>query len=414
MQALLFILLAISSLAWATPDLDAEFKRMLKTHGLTPQSEQTYCYEQAQVVQGVSVSKPQRIASLTKILTSLMVSETMDLTHKFTTKFHLGNDGLHIEGGNDPYFEEEKILLLMKALHSQGYKKLKQITFDENFQFYDIALGSYLEITQGLIRARIAFYFNPKNAKAIREKWQTVLNFAKEEGVYLDPTLPLVSVEKVRFAKINPFLQENPQVYTHSSKPLHSLMKSMNVMSKNLVAQNLYLLALKVKSVSEFMSGWGFHPSIYKIYNGSGLPMVNGNSRLDNLLSCEGVLKVMKLFDLSVQKQNFHLSDVMAVTGGKDLGSFRSRFGSYPQTHDAVIAKTGTLMHSSALGGFLFTDEQIPFAVLNHTTNTANARSFQEAFVASMFDELGTPVPMIYEKLSIFPWDDSEFLVAAQ
>jgi D-alanyl-D-alanine carboxypeptidase len=118
----------------------------------------------------------------------------------------------------------------------------------------------------------------------------------------------------------------------------------------------------------------------------------------------------VSLLSDSLAIQKLKLSDVMAVNGGKDLGSFRTRFKEYPETHEAVISKTGTLKHTSTLAGVLLTDSVVPFAILNTTTAPATARKLQDKFVSKMFDQLGTPAPEAYSKLSIFPWDGTDFL----
>jgi D-alanyl-D-alanine carboxypeptidase len=104
----------------------------------------------------------------------------------------------------------------------------------------------------------------------------------------------------------------------------------------------------------------------------------------------------------------------MAVSGGKDIGSFRDRFLDYPDLHESIISKTGTLKHTSSLAGILLINGDIPFAILNHTTNSAGARKFQDRFVSKMFDHLGVPTPLDYTKISIFPWDDSDFLITSR
>jgi D-alanyl-D-alanine carboxypeptidase len=242
--------------------------------------------------------------------------------------------------------------------------------------------------------------------KLIRSKWLIAHEFAREENVDFDKTItPSINAKTVSLIAVNPLIGLAPTVYTHTSKPLHSILKSMNVMSKNLVAQNVFLEAGRVKSFETLMSEVGIERKSFQIYNGSGLPVKTTNTRKDNLASCRTVIKVIGLLSESVKKHGLILSDVVAVNGGEDLGSFRERFLKFPETHEAVISKTGTLMHSSTLAGVLLIDGQVPFAVLNHTTNVSNAKKFQDSFVSRIFHHLGEPTPMDYSKISIFPWD---------
>lgn len=414
MKRLLFALsiLSFSAFGQAPAALVSDFKTMLPKYGISPVAEQTFCYKQDGVVQGYQVDKLQRIASVTKLLATYAASETLDLNKVFETKLYISGDKLHIAGSRDPYFEEEKMMLLMKALNELGYKSFKSVTFDKDFLFTDVALQSHQDITTEHTRLRVATYLNSKNVTFIRGKWQAAYAFAKEENVDLDKAAPpSLNATTVAISAVNPLANLAPTVYIHKSKPLHSLLKSMNVMSKNLVAQNVYLEAGRVKKFETLMTEKGIDSKSYKIYTGSGLPIKTAKTRVDNLASCRMVIKVVELLSESIKKHNLVLSDVVAINGGEDLGSFRERFLKHPETHEAVLSKTGTLMHASTLAGVLLVNGELPFAILNHTTNVTNAKKFQDSFVARLFHHLGEPTPMDYSKISIFPWDGTTALL---
>ena len=414
MKRLLFLMSIISFSAFGqTPaDVVSDFKTMLPKNGISPIAEQTFCYNQSGNVEGYQVDKLQRIASITKLLSTFAASETLDLNKRFETKLYISGDKLHIAGSRDPYFEEEKMMLLMKALNDLGYKSFKSVTFDKDFLFTDVALQHHQNITTAHTRLRLATYLNSKNIKFLRTQWLTTYNFAKEENVDLDKTItPSVNAATVTLSDINPLIKLSPSIYIHKSKPFHALLKSMNVMSKNLVAQNVYLEAGRVKKFETLMTENGIDAKSYKIYNGNGLPIKTTKSRTDNLASCRTVIKVIALLNESVKKHNLTLSDVVAVNGGEDLGSYRDRFKLHPETHEAVLSKTGTLMHSSTLAGVLLIDGQVPFAILNHTTNVSNAKKFQDSFVSRLFYHLGEATPIDYSKISIFPWDGTSELL---
>ena len=403
---LLLSIISFSALGQDTAALISDFKTMLPKSGITPVAEQTFCYNQSGTVEGYQVDKLQRIASVTKLLSTYAASETLDLNKHFETKLYISGDKLHIEGSRDPYFEEEKLLLLMRALNELGHTTFKSITFDKNFIFTDVSLSSHQDITPIHTRSRLLAYFNKNNSKLLREKWLIAYEFAKEENVDLDKSnIPQVTALAVTLSETNPLLELAPAVYVHKSKALHSILKSMNVMSKNIVAQNIYLESALVKKFEILMTEVGIDKKTYQIHNGSGLPVKTPNTRKDNLASCRTVIKVIGLLGESLKKHNLVLSDVVAVNGGQDLGSFRERFLNYPETHEAVLSKTGTLMHSSTLAGVLLIGDQVPFAILNHTTKVANAKKFQDSFISRLFHHLGEPTPMDYSKISIFPWD---------
>lgn len=407
-------LLLTSAVNAANPALTSEFKTLVTKSKLGPVTDQAYCYAKDGATSGYQTEKLQRIASVTKVITTFLASETMDLKRSFTTKFYIGKDSLHIEGGRDPYFEEDKLLLLLKALNELGYTSFKKVTFNRDFLFYDIAMGEYEKITPEKSRARLGFYLLGKNPASVRAKWQAIRKFAGEEGLDLEVNSPSLIAGSVSIADINPLQNENPVVFIHQSKPLHSLLKTMNVQSKNYVAENIYEAGQKIKNISTLLTENGINPATFKIANGSGLPIIIGKTRTDNLASCNTVLKIISLLAQSIVKHNLELSDIMAVNGGKDLGSFRERFQDYPETHESVLSKTGTLKHTSSLAGILLINGNVPFAILNHTVNSSAARKFQDRFVSRMFDHLGVATPLDYTKISIFPWDDSDFLVQSR
>jgi D-alanyl-D-alanine carboxypeptidase len=299
----------------------------------------------------------------------------------------------------------------MKSLNDLGYKSFKKVTFDSHFKFYDLALESHANITPLMTKERLAIFFSNKNSAYIKSKWAMINKFAQEENIDLDPSIiPTIEAVSVQLSEANPLGNLSPSLYIHRSRPLHSILKSMNVMSKNLVAQNIFLEASSVKKFEKLMAENGIDLKTYQILNGSGLPVKSANFRRDNLATCRTVIKVVELLNKSIETKNFFLSDIVAVNGGKDLGSFRERFKLQPETHEAVLSKTGTVANTSTLAGVLMMENQLPFAILNSTSRPSLGRTFQDNFVARMFHHLGAPVPISYTKLSIFPWDGEEFL----
>lgn len=413
-KALTFVALGLlTTSVWANPSLTQDFRNLLVRYKIGALANQAYCYQNPNGdIDGYQVSKLMPIASVTKLFTTYFAAELLDLNKRYETKIHIKGDALHIEGSHDPYFEEEKMLLLMKALNERGYTRFKTVTFDNKFKFSDVALGEYQVITSSHIRGKIATYFNSEgNRTYIRNKWSTVVKFATEEGVNLEKELaPQMVATSVKLSDVNPIEGQQEAILIHKSKPLHQILKAMNVMSKNLVAEYVYQEASQVKNFSIFMKERGFDTSKINFYNGSGLPVKNGKSRKDNLTTCSIVLKMSELLNESLRSKGFNPSDLIAINGGQDNGSFRDRFEDFPETHRAVISKTGTLAIASTLAGSLETlNGEIQFAVLNKPSSSAAARNFQDHFVSRMFHHLGEAAPIPYEKISIFPWDDSPY-----
>ncbi len=396
----------------ANPEaLRADFARMVGAQKIGALSDQAFCYLEGGQVRGHQVEKLQRIASVTKLFTTFHATETLDLHRRYETRIVVTNDELHISGGGDPYFEEEKLLLLMRALNDLGYRRFKRVTFDRNFLFYDLTLNEYAEIGPEQIRTRLAFFLSSRNSAAVDSAWRRVKRFSGEEGVDLSGSVPKLTADTVSVSDRNPLAYQSSTTYIHRSRPLHALLKTMNVQSKNLVAELIYREATRSKSLGQILREKGIPASSFQVYNGSGLPILSGNNRQDNLASCRTVLAVISLLEEGTRRQRLNLSQLVAVNGGADLGSFRTRFRGQPETHGAVISKTGTLKNSSTLAGVLLIGDKIPFAILNHTTNMPAVRNFQDQFVARMFHHLGLPSPEAYQKISIFPLDESPFFL---
>lgn len=410
----LMALFSFTALAQDYKGLNLDFKTLTPKAGVGQLSEQSYCFQDQNGVHGYQVDKLQRIASVTKVISTYFASETLDLKKHYETKIYISGDKIHISGSQDPYFEEEKILLLMQALNEKGFKSFKSLTFDSKFKFFDIPLQAHQDVGVSDTKSRLIAYFNIKNQALIKEKWTTISRFAAEEGINLDKANPPgVTISSIEYREQNPLQDSAPEVFIHQSRPLHHLLKAMNVMSKNYLAQNIFIESSQVKTFNNLLVEAGINLESIKIYTGSGLPIKTGQLRKDNLASCRTVIKIVELLIKSLSKHGLELSDVLAVNGGKDLGSFRERFLNYPETHEAVISKTGTLMHASTLAGALLMSDKVPFAILNQTTNIKNAKKFQDRFVARMFDQLGHPLPMDYQKISIFPWEGEDFLIEA-
>ena len=410
MMKLTFFIFFLTFNICAQDDLaTAHFHDLVTRYQLGPVKDQSFCYMENDKLIGYRQNKLQRIASLTKLFTTFLASENLDLNQSFRTTFYVSKDWLHIEGSEDPYFEEEKLLLLFKALNELGHHQFKKVTFSEKFHFYDLAMGSYLDITSTESLKRLNHYLNRKNQVEVNQKWKTVIKFALEEGVQLLPDAPSLSADQV-FVENNFKGSDEFTAYTHDSKKLYSLLKTMNVQSKNFVSENIFKMASKVKTIDALLLEKEISKDSFMIKNGSGLPILSGVKRMDNLSTCETVLKVMNLLVESMKKHNILLSEILAVNGGLDFGSFRERFKDFPETFQSVLAKTGTLKNTSSLAGILLTSVQRPFAILNHTSRTEAARRFQDHFVAKLFDLIGPSQPLVYQKISIFPWDETPFL----
>lgn len=400
--------------SWANT-LNSDFKTLLAKYGVGALSEQSFCYvNSSDEIAGHQVSKAMPIASVTKLFTTYFSVKMLDLNQTYTTNFYISGKHLHIEGGRDPYFEKEKMLLLIKSLNDLGFEQFDKVTFDSNFRFSDVSLGRHQRLTNDHTKEKILKYFNTgKNRTFIDSKWNETVKFAGEENVDLPSNVKLkMSVQEVSLKeKSSIFKRFSHYSFKHESRPLHSTIKSMNVLSNNLVAQYLFEESSKKMNFVDFLKREGISTAGLAFYNGSGLPTYIENIRKDNLASCSTVISLLDKLKKAVEEKKFALEELVAVSGGLDLGSFRERFIKFPEAQQSVWAKTGTLNVSSTLAGLINTTTgTIPFAILNKTSKTSAAREFQDNFVSRLFHHLGNSNIIPYEKISIFPLEDKPFL----
>jgi D-alanyl-D-alanine carboxypeptidase/D-alanyl-D-alanine-endopeptidase (penicillin-binding protein 4) len=182
----------------------------------------------------------------------------------------------------------------------------------------------------------------------------------------------------------------------------------MNLESNNLIAQNVYSEASFVKSFPDLMLDKGVEEESFKIYSGSGLPVMTSPGRLDNLATCQMILRVISLLPESLRRHDLELSDVIAVAG-KESGTLAGRFSFTPEASGAVLAKTGTLRDTSSLAGVILARDLVPFVILNHTTQTDNARKLQDIMVSKIIQDYDGTTPIDYTKMNHSIWD-GEFL----
>ncbi len=404
---LLSLVMSLKALALSPNAITSSFKSLNSKYAIGPLNQQSFCYIQNQSVEGYRTSSLQKIASVTKLLTTYFASETLDLSKTYKTKIYLTKDSMHIEGGGDPYFDAEKLLLLFESLNKLGYKVFKKVTFDKNLIFYKID-DRQVDVTIEKTRTRLSEYLGVNNLKILNYKWKEFQILALREGVRLSYKVPRILSTNVQYEAENPLLNESYSMYVHESKPLYKILKVMNLESNNLIAQNVYSEASLVKSFPDLMLDKGVEEESFKIYSGSGLPVMTSPGRLDNLATCQMILRVISFLPESLRRHDLELSDVMAVAG-KDSGTLAGRFSFTPEASGAVLAKTGTLRDTSSLAGVILARDLVPFVILNNTTQTDNARKLQDIMVSKIIQDYDGTTPIDYTKMNHSIWE-GEFL----
>lgn len=400
MKWLLGLILSTAN-AWADPV--ALFKQNFPARSLGPLAEQAFCYEDDNGVKGDYRGQHlQRLASVTKLFTTLIALENISIDKTWTTEFWLKGDRLHIKGGLDPWFEEEKIFGLIADLQKLGVKKISQLSFDSQFVFTDTALSRHTLPSSAMTLEALKRYFNAsgKLSPVALQRLKAVKDFQKEEHLSIPlPTSGIVTPLLTHSAQ-NPLQgQVGVKVLKHQSKPLPVILKAMNAMSKNMVSHLLFEQAGKVRALKDVLLKYKIQPAEYKFHNGSGLPVIQGESRVDNLATCFAILKLLSALEKRALELQVPLDELIAV--GSDLGSFKDRFLTDLPLKDAVMAKTGTLKHSSSLAGWIEAPTPVKFAILNHTSATMPARNWQDSFLSRWMN--GQALSRGYVRVNIYP-----------
>src|SRR4051812_48535602 len=104
-SAILFLILFSTAVFGQSDALTDEFLSNLSRYSITDKGQQAYCYQKAGAIQGYQVNRLQRIASVTKLITTFFAAELSDLNRRFETKIYIADGNMHIAGGDDPYWE---------------------------------------------------------------------------------------------------------------------------------------------------------------------------------------------------------------------------------------------------------------------------------------------------------------------
>jgi serine-type D-Ala-D-Ala carboxypeptidase/endopeptidase (penicillin-binding protein 4) len=153
-----------------------------------------------------------------------------------------------------------------------------------------------------------------------------------EEGIRVDGT--------AQARHIKPTAEESIELARRESPPLPQVLQVVNKVSQNLHAELVLRAAQKKMPFKDFITLAGIDPKDISLEDGSGM------SRL-NLISPKAVVQLLRFIEKQGQLDLFR--DFLAI--GAEDGTLRNRFDKSPKAK-AIRAKTGTLSHVSALGGY--------------------------------------------------------------
>ncbi len=342
--------------------ITADVRRIMDREGST-KTGSSFCYAMENgKVQGVNPDKPVRIASVMKILTTFWAVESLGgPDFRFTTKiyYQASNKEMHIEGSQvpDPFFDRDRLFLLIADLNKAGIKQVNRLTADENFDVdYEATESQYnpayahkinhagKALAEDDIKAKLEDGFNTANwwkSKAAR--------YRQARAHSASPALPAelsFKAETVDVVQNNPLAgKPGVVVYEIKSAPLKMYLKQMNILSVNPMADELFAALGGRKEFLLFMKEkMGFE--LDGVHSGSGLPLAN--PRVDTTVTCADVVEIVRQLDLDLEKvYNMDLADVMMVAG-VDTGGGHATFSDRTRS---LIVKTGTVNGGKNLAG---------------------------------------------------------------
>jgi D-alanyl-D-alanine carboxypeptidase/D-alanyl-D-alanine-endopeptidase (penicillin-binding protein 4) len=396
LSLLLLSLVAVQT--FASDRTDNDWSQQLRGQGLD-KNEQAYCFTDDQgKLQGKNPDLRVRIASVSKLFVSLWSLQKLGINHKFNTKLFIKDNVLHIAGSYDPFLGNEKMFFLVSQLNELGYTKFSKITFDKNLlinpdvQYESDEYPAMNAVTNGRY---LKMYFNPSSwSKDTKDEYANYYALAKK-GRYLKEVKFEVPV--VQFVDKNPLENEaDVKTLTLSSPELYRYLKEMNVKSNNYVAETIFRQLGASDSFHKFlMDDYSISSDWVHFYSGSGLPTYINGERKDNIATCANVMEIISELKKSAVKQGFGIEDVMAVPGS-DGGTFRNRIFS-ADYKNSFVAKTGTLMHTSALAGAMNTQNGFSFfGIFNQSEDIVGSKIVQNAMVKSIMTEMGGPKAFDY------------------
>lgn len=147
-----------------------------------------------------------------------------------------------------------------------------------------------------------------------------------------------------------PATPEPVELARRDSPPLLDLLQVVNKVSQNLHAELVFRAAEKKLPFTEFLKLSGIDEKEVYLNDGSGMSRTN-------LVSPKSVVQLLRSLHPQGQFETFR--NLLAI--GSEDGTLRNRFDKNPKA-SLIRAKTGTLAHTAALGGYADSRKYGPIA----------------------------------------------------
>ncbi|MDD0853198.1 D-alanyl-D-alanine carboxypeptidase [Halobacteriovorax sp. GB3] len=429
----------------------SKYAQIYDDYDLTPKYH-GFCYtDDKGEIKGLNPHRRVRLASVSKLITTLWATEKMGIDSHYTTKFYHHDNDIHIEGDGDMLNTKRKLFFFLSQLNNLGIQEIDTLSFNKDFFAFtghvvekkdrSLSYATQMKVVTGAegyvgwifntskerTAMNLKYFFNTDTWEKMQEAYKAFINETPKEIIeklQIKTSLDEISlkVKKVEYKDENPFkdMPEALKTYTHISPELARYLKYMNIKSNNFIADQVFdqlggekefdkyitpvieeIYPEYEKTRKEFDKG----ESTIKLFTGSGLNTKRNKKRVDNYSTCAVVVKLIERLDLKLKEIERHIKEVVAVPGS-DGGTFKKRLNT-PRLTNTMVAKTGTLFHTSALAGKVYSQKGEHFFGVFHQLRgwKGNAKMAQNELVSQIIDEYGGPKKIEYANEFFFPVD---------
>lgn len=406
------------------------YDQLMSDYGLK-KVDHSFCFENSSgVLEGDNVYKKVRLASTSKLVTALWAMDLLGPDWKYETKFYLKGRELHIKGSLDPVFSKRKLFYFVSQLVNKKISRIDKITFTPDFKAFAAAedyVGAHVELNGERSARNVYDYWHTPAYNKLKPVYRTFINETPNsvlEELQIRKNLEdlNLSIGSVEAVSKPPFDLDGKDVseFHHFSPEIRKYLKFMNIESNNFIADQVFeqlggeaafdlwlaeFLEEKMNDHDEKREGFAKGEPSMKMYTGSGLDSKREGSRVDNYSTCALMVKLVKELEVKMDEARHHLKDIVAVPGS-DGGTFSSRLRG-AATKDTLVAKTGTLFHTSTLAGLIYSKSgKHGFGIFHQLTGgKGNAKIVQNKLVEKLVEDLGGAKRFDYDAEFFFPAD---------